>query len=335
MLIAGVGATCAAYFLWPNESRSAPTYGSKPLSPTHFTPAKLVSSEISSIDTKILTLAVPPELLPMHDPESLASIWSIYIKDDDIQVERPYTPLEGVDEKGHMKFWVKKYEKGEVGRWLHSKTVGDDIEVRGPMQTWRWKEDVWDEVIMISGGTGITPFYQLLHNTFSTSGSNTKTRFTLLHSSRTPSELPPSEILGPLLRYTEEMPDFFSLRLFVDSSREPAPPDHIHPRLTIGRIGRTAVQDALQSDEQTSWWRNLFTKESLPSVSPERRILFLVCGPEQSVLHSSSCTYDRNKYDCPRMINAIAGPYGRNFSQGEVGGILGEMGYRSHQVRKL
>lgn len=36
-----------------------------------------------------------------------------------------------------------------------------------------------------------------------------------------------------------------------------------------------------------------------------------------------------------RMVTAIAGPYGRNFSQGEVGGILGELGYTSDQVRKL
>jgi cytochrome-b5 reductase len=35
------------------------------------------------------------------------------------------------------------------------------------------------------------------------------------------------------------------------------------------------------------------------------------------------------------MIRALAGPYGRNFSQGEVGGALGELGYTSSEVRKL
>lgn len=35
------------------------------------------------------------------------------------------------------------------------------------------------------------------------------------------------------------------------------------------------------------------------------------------------------------MIDAIAGPYGRNFSQGPVGGILGKMGYTSDEVYKL
>jgi cytochrome-b5 reductase len=79
----------------------------------------------------------------------LAPIWSIYIKDDDIQVERPYTPLEGVSEDGRMLFWIKKYEKGEVGRWLHSKNVGDTIEIRGPLKTWLWQEGAWDEVVMV------------------------------------------------------------------------------------------------------------------------------------------------------------------------------------------
>ena len=36
-----------------------------------------------------------------------------------------------------------------------------------------------------------------------------------------------------------------------------------------------------------------------------------------------------------RMITAIAGPYGPNYSQGRVGGVLEEKGYTSSQVYKL
>ena len=35
------------------------------------------------------------------------------------------------------------------------------------------------------------------------------------------------------------------------------------------------------------------------------------------------------------MVNAIAGPFGRNFSQGPIGGILGKLGYTPDQVYKL
>ena len=151
------GLSLAAYCFIPSKSRSAPTYNTRPLSPSYFTPLTLTSSENSGPDTKLLTLTVPPHLLPPPDSYDLIPIWSVFIKDDDIQVERPYTPLEGVNEDGRMVFWIKKYEKGEVGRWLHSKSVGDTVEIRGPLKTWIWQEGVWDEVIMVR----VSPLFSL------------------------------------------------------------------------------------------------------------------------------------------------------------------------------
>lgn len=123
------------------------------MSPNHFTPSTVISSENSGPDTKLITLRVVPHLIPArgdHSPTLFAPIWSVYIKDDDIQVERPYTPIQGIDDDGRLIFWVKKYPHGEVGRWLHSKHVGDQVELRGPLTTWAWKEDEWDEVVMVS-----------------------------------------------------------------------------------------------------------------------------------------------------------------------------------------
>jgi len=121
------------------------------LVPTKWSPTTLVASEETSKDTRLLTLSIPRHLIPKSS--STRPIWSIYIKDDDIQVERPYTPLEGIDEDGNLKLWVKKYPKGEVGRWLHSKKPGETIEIRGPLQTWLHERhpDEWDEIIMVDG----------------------------------------------------------------------------------------------------------------------------------------------------------------------------------------
>lgn len=149
-LAVGTITALSLYFFYPDSSRSAPTSSKTPLSPSHFTPSTVISNERSGPDTKLLQLAVPPHLLPAHDlTDPSASIWSVYIKDDDIQVERPYTPLEGIDEHGRMLFWIKKYPKGEVGRWLHLKGPNDTIELRGPLTTWSWKDDNWDEVVMV------------------------------------------------------------------------------------------------------------------------------------------------------------------------------------------
>ncbi|KAF9028471.1 ferredoxin reductase-like protein [Hymenopellis radicata] len=292
-----LGAT-SLYFFYPSPSKAAPTSTERPLAPTHFTPSTVISTEVCDAQTRLITLAVPPKLAP--NAAQLQPIWSVFIKDDDIQVERPYTPLEGIDEHGHMKFWIKRYPGGEVGRWLHTKRAGDQVELRGPLQTWLWQEGDWDDVIMISGGTGITPFYQLFHSYISRNATP-KTRFTLLHSSKSPAELPPKSILQPLLDHR----DNFRVRLFVDSIPldENAPVD---AKLQVGRIDRRAVEDSIGYGR--SWW--------FKSPLPQRRILFLVCGPEP-------------------MITAIAGPYGRNYSQGPVAGILGELGFTAAQVRKL
>jgi hypothetical protein len=120
------------------------------LSPRYFTPSTVVSNEESGSNTKLLRLSVSPEVIAASDPSGFQSIWSVFIKDDDIQVERPYTPLYGLDEHGHMLFWIKKYPKGEVGRWLHTKTPGEKIEFRAPLSTWNWKNDTWDEVVFVS-----------------------------------------------------------------------------------------------------------------------------------------------------------------------------------------
>lgn len=150
-LTLGLGSIAGAsfYLFYPDASRSAPTLTKGQLSPSHFTPTTVTLNDTCGPDSKLLQLTIPPNLLPHPSSESFAPVWSVFIKDDDIQVERPYTPLEGIDEHGRMLFWIKKYPKGEVGRWLHSKNVGEQIELRGPLKTWHWKDDTWDEIVMV------------------------------------------------------------------------------------------------------------------------------------------------------------------------------------------
>ncbi|KAF8138231.1 hypothetical protein EV363DRAFT_1393691 [Boletus edulis] len=275
LFFSGVSVAVTTYFLF-SERPAAPS-----LSPSRFTPSTLIESVNVSSNTKLLTLSVPPGLIP-SDRGAFTSTWSIFVKDSDIQVERPYTPLEGIDENGHMKLWVKKYEHGEVSRWLHSRQVGDSIEIRGPVTTWStlWQNGHWDEVV--SGGTGITPFYQLLHSVFRTRNTSFNACFTLLHASRSFADLPPSSMIQSLTELSQNYPDKF------------------HHTLNIrrGRIGKSVVQDALRLTHSTPWWHRLFGS-SVPTI-PEKRILVLVCGPEG-------------------MVSAIAGPAKVGGILGELG----------------
>lgn len=284
------------YFVLPDPSRSAPTLEREPLSPRYFTSTTVIENDQAGPDTKLLRLAVKPEILKATDPEGLKAIWSVFIKDDDIQVERPYTPLYGIDEHGHMVFWIKKYPKGEVGRWLHAKQPGDKIELRAPLATWQWKDDTWDEVVMvsrpavvpmtadlkakqISGGTGFAPFYQLFHSVISNMTVSPQTQFKLLHSSRRPEELPPPSLIKSLLKFSEENPQRLKVDLFVDEDENKTSE---YP-LAVTRINEGEIKRSLGLvGNPSSLLKNVFGKKE-PEAAPKRR-LFLVCGPEPYVL---------------------------------------------------
>ena len=160
-LLATFACGASAYLFLP----SAPS-ATEQLSAQHFTPSTVIANKDVTPDSKILTLRVNPAFVPAHFTRRLtpsssdevakeenARIYSVFVKDSDIQVERPYTPLECADDNGKMHFWVKKYEKSEVGRWLHARKVGDEVELRGPVVTWdrSWRpsDDGWDEVVMV------------------------------------------------------------------------------------------------------------------------------------------------------------------------------------------
>lgn len=149
-LIAFVAGFSIYFFLDDPSSIPPITPGNYSISPRVFTASKLISTELSGPNAKLLKFAAPRSFLAAQSTDGFDSIWSVYIKDDDIQVERPYTPLTGVDGDGNLLFWIKKYPKGEVGRWLHSKIPGDSIEMRGPLKAWPWKEGTYDEVVMVS-----------------------------------------------------------------------------------------------------------------------------------------------------------------------------------------
>lgn len=90
---------------------------------------------------------------------------------------RPYTPTTGDETKGSFDLVVKVYEKGAVSKYLDSLKVGDMAEIAGPSGHVTYKgdgvfrlEDVFDgsaverqcrNVVMVAGGTGIAPMYQV------------------------------------------------------------------------------------------------------------------------------------------------------------------------------
>ena len=121
-----------------------------------------------------------------------------------------------------------------------------------------------------------------LWSTVIASERSPNTRFTLLHSSPSSDELPPAEVLSPLASYAAEHPARLNFRLFVDQDAKALPylpPTSATPEL--GRINRLAVEKAVNPNQTgVAWWKQPFTSSKSSAEKPQRRVLFLVCGPE-------------------------------------------------------
>lgn len=72
-------------------------------------------------------------------------------------------------------------------------------------------------------------------------------------------------------------------------------------------------------------------------VNPGRRQEYPFPRLWAGTVSAPDCVYQirTTHFPCISMINAIAGPYGRNYSQGTIGGVLGTLGCRQDQVWKL
>jgi cytochrome-b5 reductase len=147
-----------------------------------------------------------------------------------------------------------------------------------------------ESYLKISGGTGFSPFHQLLFRQLLRGNVAAKTRFTLLHASRGPAELPPLPLLQPLIDFSVAHPEYFRLALFVDgASRAPAP-ESIAKHLKVGRIDKSSIAHTLGIPNgawSRSSWISILRSRGQPKAGDsdirKKNVLVLVCGPEPYV----------------------------------------------------
>lgn len=369
-LAAGAAAAALAvlgYTAWKGEQGSVnpemTRFGTLLLDHVHALPgehsAKFFSEETPTHRHLRVSAAAPLSVLdevraphPPTDPDSelkhRISIYSYYVKEPSLQIERAYTPVGMLSrtEPTILDFVVKRYADGEMSRFLHKLLPGAQVALRGPVPTWTLPAgDIPDEVVLIVGGTGITTAHQLLTNVLDAPGlaQRVPPRFRVLYAAQTPDSL---QLVPELLRLRDEHPDLVQLALWVESIRQ-----------TSGMLNSVHAQSlpgSLQPVEDARSWGSWVRKGLGISGSPrywefvpqdgvggtpvavtrgriERddvehwvgrsgdgtsRIL-LVCGPDG-------------------FIEAVAGPKGRDqVSQGPLCGILAGLGYASEQVVKL
>lgn len=306
-------------------------------------------------------------------------IRSIHIKEPSLVIERAYTPLYDTlpgsssaalagasqEEKQRLELLVKRYPDGELGRMLHRAVPNPTVpqlEVRGPVDTWSFERDsgttggVPERIVMVVGGTGVTPAYQLLTNLFGRPGSAAaaasvggRPKIDVLYATQ---NLENALLLPQLHALAADNKDNVSVALFAEqlagspSDLSPAQRSALGPQLT--------ASFATIPSSRRAWLSSLWGRSSCPLdaklhlTSPQAsttvipvyesritqqhleqlltppadqatsgRTLILVSGPDG-------------------MVEAIAGPRSRDGqSQGSLSGMLAKLGWRQQDVFKL
>ncbi|KUI71808.1 Cytochrome c mitochondrial import factor CYC2 [Cytospora mali] len=173
----------------PNRSKS-----SSALNDESFRKFTVVSNEQISPTSFILT--VKP-FLSSDEKENAEVIrkawehglWSVEIKQPQLQIARHYTPLPSVvplqeGDGATLRFLIRRYEGGEVSKYLSrlqgqgqeqgSSGAGDVVELRGPhlgFDVAARLADAGRNVVFLAGGTGIAPALQLARRMLSVPGS--------------------------------------------------------------------------------------------------------------------------------------------------------------------
>jgi cytochrome-b5 reductase len=189
------------------------------------------------------------------------------------------------DEKGFVDFVIKKYEGGPMSSHIHDMEVGQRLDIKGPIPKYQWTPNKHEHVVMIAGGTGITPMWQVANAIFK--NPEDKTKVTLVFGNQKEEDI---LLKKDWERLENTYPQRFRAFYVLDKP----------PKDWTGGKGGYITKDLL--------------KTVLPEPKSENVKLF-VCGP-------------------PGMVKAISGPKDK-MKQGELAGLLKELGYNSEQVYKF
>ncbi|KAL2007830.1 hypothetical protein VTN00DRAFT_7812 [Thermoascus crustaceus] len=246
---------------------------------------KLAAVEDLSHNTKKFRFELPDKESVAGLPVTSALLAKFVPEGKEKAVLRPYTPVNDEEEPGYLDLVVKRYPKGPMSEHFHSLKPGDTLDFKGPLPKYPWEPNKHKHVVLIAGGTGITPMYQLARHIFK--NPEDKTKVTLVFGNVTKDDI-------LLKKELDELENTYPQRFKAFYTLDKPPKDW-----TGGR--------------------GFITKELLKTVLPEPKeenIKIFVCGP-------------------PGMYQAISGNKVSPKDQGELSGILKELGYDKEQVFKF
>jgi len=121
---------------------------------------------------------------------------------DGNEVSKPYTPVTLASQKGFFELVIKAYNGGRISGYMHNLKVGDFVQMKGPAGRFVFEIEKWRHVVMIAGGTGITPILQVARAILDI--PNNETKITLLFSNSSDEDILVPEKLDELEKTNPE-----------------------------------------------------------------------------------------------------------------------------------
>ncbi|KAJ3045290.1 hypothetical protein HDV00_011162 [Rhizophlyctis rosea] len=237
-------------------------------------PCRLVKKDIISHDTRRFTFKVPYENTKLGLPVGKHIRVGAHFKDK--MVVRPYTPTRPIvpeEDDGTFDLVVKIYfphsdpyypPGGCLSNYLDTMEEGDAIDVKGPEGMIEYdgngdfniegEDKHFKRVMMVAGGTGITPIYQVIHAI--AKNPKDKTEIALIYANKTVDDILLKEEFDALAKDHEGQ---FKLKYSIDKAPEKEEDQKEAEGMHVGHVDEGVM------------------KEVFGDV--DRETLALVCGP--------------------------------------------------------
>lgn len=211
----------------------------------------------------------------------------VFIHNINKNLKNPYTPINWSENE--LSFFIKVYNHNGIPDYLNSLTIGESVWISNPMEKLEYNPN-YKKILMICGGTGITPMLQILRK------ENFKSKFTIISCNSSLKDIILSkDIINDdlsvfhVISKKEENNQINNTKYFIDEKKQ---------NLFEGRITKEII-------------------EKVHEINKIKKYDFVyVCGP-------------------PNFMNVVSGDKLPDKTQGEIVGLLKEMGYDSSNVYKF
>lgn len=171
------------------------------LSKDKFQEYELIDKTIISKNSAIYRFKLDHDYDKLNIPIGHHLVCKVNINDND--EIRYYTPISNKFDEGFFDIIVKSYKDGKVSKYFASLTPGKKVLFKGPVGRMSYKPNMAKNIIMIAGGSGITPMLSVLGNIITTPEDTTNVK--LLFANETENDI---LLKDELDEYVKSYPNF-------------------------------------------------------------------------------------------------------------------------------